>query len=733
MNDSTDIRSSFHEELLLLYRYRRWLVAPLAVSLLSVALYNFLARPIYRTETVIAVEGRSRIAGMRAIADPAALEAAMTRELTLLTSPDLIEAAVNASSGEKTLTELASGPVRTGFGVLQERYADWTGPVSEAPTHSEMISSLATRIAVVRTPNMPWLTIQLSSHEPLAGAELLNTLVDKYQERSTSESAEARARERELLASSLGSQKEAVGETLGALSAQSRNTAGGNPAYQRPMIQRQLGALQDQYASVSARMITLAAQLSTPPDAPHAITLLDSARAQTLRARLDALQSELAAKQQTLGERHPDVLALLLQVELVEKGLKSETAGQRERLAAELDTLTRQQRALGVELEKGINKASNVAVESFDAAVLMREADAGERALSEMIERSQRGGDALTFEPRVMQRATPRMTPVLPDRPSNYLAAIAIGLVGGIGLARLRALLDGTIRSVDQIKSLGLDLPLLGVVPKDKRVSDQGLVSLLRDSTPLAEAYRVVRANLPSGVAVISVSSALPGDGKSTTSMALAILLAETKNRVLLIDADMRRPSLGPALKIDAERGLSTALREDALSPYVLPILGIDFLPAGKPSAGAAARLGDGSLGRLINSARDTYKFIIVDTPPALALADALSIGREVDGTILVASAGQTQKGALVATVEQLRAQGLRILGMVLNQVDFSDLADSYGRYYAEYSRYYTIGPKKARTLSSFFHTSARRTPKAQADNPGDAAAIGLGGEEGRD
>jgi capsular exopolysaccharide synthesis family protein len=704
MTDVSALRSSLHDELLLLYRQRRWILTPLVVCLLGAAAYNSLARPSYQTESVISLDPVSRIPGQRVPPDAAALDNAISKNLTLLGSLEMAEAVINSDPSDRLTSDLKLGPVRRGLGALSETYDRLTGAQEAAkPAKAHLISVFRSRLDVRRNEGSPWITATFASYDPAAGAEAANLLLKTYMAEAKRAHEAALENDKAALARRLGAQKAAVGDALDAVSDISQRTAGGNPAYQRPMAQRQLGSLQDQYAAVTARLVTLGAQLAVPPGTdPESAMVVDTPRGQALRTRLDGLQLDLAAKQETLGERHPEVLSLVSQIDSTKESLRAETRDERARLEASLKALERQQAALGAALREGIDRASTATAESFDAAVLMREADARERALAELIERSERGSDAPTFEPRFIQRAEPASSPTLPKKIPNLLSGAIAGLVIGLILGWLRTTMDDTIRTVDNVREMNLDFPLLGVVPLDQRVGTHGLTTLFSDSTPLAEAYRVVKTNVPTQASVIGVTSARPGDGKSTTAASLAVLMSEGGEKVLLIDADLRRPSLDRLLGVTAEQGLGHALKSGLFEDLVVRVGGFDFLPAGKADPSGAARLGDPSFGRLIKAARERYRYVIVDTPPALALADASAVGREVEGMILVVAAGRTQRGALVATTEQLQRQGVPVLGLVLSQVDFKDISDSYGRYYAAYDKYYSAAEPRRGTARSW-------------------------------
>ena len=381
MHDVAPLRSPFHDEMLSLYRHRWWILSPLIICLLLAAAYNRVARSVYVSEAVVSVDLVNRLPVLSA----GAQENAITKQISLISSLELAEEIVDAPRDASISAELSTGPVRTGLDVVRGVYQDVVSPAPGRATKTQAIEGFLSRIQISRSPPSPWIRIQFSSHEPAAGAAALNQLLDVYLRKVKKENEASSQSDRDLLAQTLGNQKAEVGETLGLLSDKSRQTQGGNPAYQRPMMQRQLGALQDQYASVTARLVTLAAQVaqSTRGAPDLGVAGAETPRSQALKIKLDELKGELAAKQESLGEKHPEVRAIVSQIKSAEDGLRNEVAAARAGLERELALLSRQQVELRAALDRGVREASDVAVSSFDAAILMREADAGERALSE--------------------------------------------------------------------------------------------------------------------------------------------------------------------------------------------------------------------------------------------------------------------------------------------------------------------------------------------------------------
>ena len=278
--------------------------------------------------------------------------------------------------------------------------------------------------------------------------------------------------------------------------------------------------------------------------------------------------------------------------------------------------------------------------------------------------------------------------------------------MGGVLLAWAIERFDDTIQSPDDIRTVP-GLPFLGVIPLIPRLPATTLASALTDNrTGFSDGLRVVRTNLMYGAPhlkarVLVFTSASPGDGKSTVALGIALLLHETQARVLLIDGDLRRPSVHSLLDLPASDGLSTLLALPApvkLSVVPGPLPGIDVLPAGPPLTVSAARLGSENMKSLIAQAKDTYDWVIIDSPPSLGLPDASVLATLADGAVIVCSGDKTPRQALAAVAQQLHSVGASVLGVVLNRVNMDRHSYYYGRYY---SPYYGSDGKEASTPES--------------------------------
>jgi capsular exopolysaccharide synthesis family protein len=273
--------------------------------------------------------------------------------------------------------------------------------------------------------------------------------------------------------------------------------------------------------------------------------------------------------------------------------------------------------------------------------------------------------------------------------------AILLGLAGGVGHAFLLETLDTTITTREQVEER-LGLAFLGIIPSIENMTGDKERDLFVHANPrsaAAECLRSIRTNLlfmspEKPLKTIVVTSASPSEGKTTTATALAEVMADGGNRVLLVDADMRRPQLHKVFEMSNEAGLSSLILgdgqlEDLIRPSQIPNLSV--LTCGPIPPNPAELLHTDGFRRLLQAMAQRYDRVIIDSPPAGVVADAVVISTQVDGTLMVLKAGHTSRDQAVRAVRSILDVKGRIFGAVLNDLDLTD--QRYGQYY-QYYRY---------------------------------------------
>lgn len=296
----------------------------------------------------------------------------------------------------------------------------------------------------------------------------------------------------------------------------------------------------------------------------------------------------------------------------------------------------------------------------------------------------------------VVARAKQPDTPYSPAAGTNLTLGLVLGVVGGIALAFLLDYLDDTIRTKDELAKVAPDVPLLGVVPNiEARRSDVAKKDLFAANQPkstIAEAYRGVRTALTLSARgpqqkVMLLTSAGPREGKTTTALNLATVLAFSGARTLVVDADLRKPRVHASFNLPNKKGLTNLIvGEEDPSDHCqrTNIERVDVLPSGPIPPNPSELLGRPRMREILRRLRERYDQIIIDTPPIGAVTDAAVLATMVDGVVLVVHAGKTRRQIVGRGLEQLRYISAPIVGVILNNLKLGR-----GRYYPGYYHYY--------------------------------------------
>jgi tyrosine-protein kinase len=288
----------------------------------------------------------------------------------------------------------------------------------------------------------------------------------------------------------------------------------------------------------------------------------------------------------------------------------------------------------------------------------------------------------------VEQHATVLDHPTVPKTTRNIAIGVALGLMLGIGLAVLRDRLDNTVKDREVLEEIA-GVGLVATIPLDKdRRKDPG-ISFANDHSPIAEAFRELRTNLQflevdDPPRVLVVTSSLPGEGKSTTAINIALALAEAENNVVIVDGDMRRPKLAEYLELIGSVGLSTVLAGRASLHEVLQKTrypGLTALTSGAVPPNPSELLGSLAAKKVLSELRGGFDYVIVDSSPLLAVTDAAILAAESDGVLVIAKFASTKREQLTHAVGNLTHVGARILGAIFAMSP----AGANGYYHAKY------------------------------------------------
>jgi capsular exopolysaccharide synthesis family protein len=481
-----------------------------------------------------------------------------------------------------------------------------------------------------------------------------------------------------------------------------------------------LKAQADRVAAQSKYEMTSLASANSLPQ------VLDDPSLQGYQSQLTDLRRQLAELSASLTPANPRVQKMQAQITQLEDSLEKERSNVVRRIRNDFQTTERREGLLSAEYEKQLAVVGDQAGKAIHYNILKREVDTNRQIYEGMLQKVKEAGIASAIRASGYRVVDPAKAPGEPYKPDPSRAATlgALGgLVLGIVLVMLRERADHSLQQPGDV-AMYLNLPELGVIPSEKAVNSRrlygygrsaisngqdgqasnGNLSLApwkRNSAFLTESFQTVLTSIlfsGNGHApqVLVITSANPSEGKSLISSSLAAALSEINQRVVLIDADMRRPRQHEMFNLPNERGLSDLLKERndgldlaALQQTDLP--GLRVLASGPPVASASNLLHSPRLGELIRALRYEFDTIIIDTPPMLHLSDARVLGQHCDAVILVVRAGKTTRDAALAAMCKLREDGTPVLGTVLNDWDPSSGGYGYGDYrgYKSYAKYH--------------------------------------------
>ncbi|MBT8042058.1 MAG: polysaccharide biosynthesis tyrosine autokinase, partial [Pontiella sp.] len=413
--------------------------------------------------------------------------------------------------------------------------------------------------------------------------------------------------------------------------------------------------------------------------------------------QIQDIDVQLSSLDADFGENHPEVKRYRLQKETLEATLKQRLQALRNGLETEYEIARNNYEGL----DRVLASVRTDTIESQGAKFRpFRNAMADletERFIYNQL-KSKHRQEIITLQvPRnpveLIDVAEPNRRPISPNLFMNVLLSIFVGLGAGVGLAYFIEYLDTSVKTAEDVERI-LGLPVLGLIPQKVRP----LIEEGPDSEH-AEAYRVLRTNLAfteggSQRGAFAVLSGGAGEGKSTTVFNMAYVTAQQGEKVLLIDADLRRPVQHTILNVSNRFGLTNVLLrdvpvEEAIKATSVPNL--HFLPSGRLPRSSLGVLDPKRIGELIASLKTKYDVVFIDTPPLVGISDSSIIAKETDGAIIVVQYRKYPRDMLAKAKQMIESLGVNVIGAVLNNINI--MRDDYYYYYhSYYSDYYQSG-----------------------------------------
>lgn len=439
--------------------------------------------------------------------------------------------------------------------------------------------------------------------------------------------------------------------------------------------------------------------------------VIDSPVIMELRSALVSLDKKKADLSTRYGDKHPIRVGLDKQLKTIQTQLDAEV----KRLVGALDNKILAQetteKGLNEELVKEKRDAMAVNSLSLEYTKLSRNFGTTKVIYQQLLQRQTETDlsgrmDKFNFVDW-FQRAEPQMAPVRPSVPRNSIVGLAVGLLLGFLIALAGVLLDNTVHTQAEVEEL-LKLPFLGAIPRIEDESRLRAAAKKEDITydrtrdlyivhnpksAVAECARSVRTNLlfmgaDRSLKKLLLTSAGTGEGKTTTSISLAVTMAQAGNRVVLLDTDLRKPRLHRAFGVSGEVGITSVLVETATLDEAIKkteVVGLDVLPCGPLPPNPADLLHSDRFRNLLDRLAEKYDRVLLDSPPVGVVTDAAILSQHVDGCLLVIQAKSTTKESARRARRRLVDVGANIVGVVLNDLNIDESSGGQQYYYYRY------------------------------------------------
>jgi len=571
---------------------------------------------------------------------------------------------------------------------------------------------LRSKITVSPRPQSRLVNVSVSSFDPAFAARLANGVVAEYIRSTMQRRYDAGQEAREFLQGQLEEMRIALERADQNLIDFAQENGVADLSDRIEMSNEALRDLNTRLTTAEADLVQIGAfrSLISQGQGDDIRPVVNDAQIQALEGQKATLATEYASLSQRFRDDYPAIVELQSRITEIDTQIAERQQDIIDDVLAEYRNLEAEIAALQVAVEEREQAVLALSQRGVQYNILRREFETNRGLYDGMLQRLREIGVASGAQENNIALIDSALRPgraYLPNTQRNLLMALAIGLAVGVGVALILEFLDTTIRRTDDVEKL-VGRPVLGLIPmvkireqKQKSGATQKLqdravshYSELHPKSAVSEAFRSLRTSLmfstPQGMPkTILVTSPGPADGKTTNTINLATVMAQNGARVLVIDADLRKPRLHRDFGIPHAPGLtnriagsqSSTTEQSAIVPTSVENLFI--MPSGSQAPNPAEMLSSERMRKIVSMASRAFDHVIIDSAPVLGLADALILSRLVDGVIMVVGAGKTAKDSIKVSTTRMAQVQAPLLGVVMNQVDL-DSPD-----YAYYSQYY--------------------------------------------
>ena len=580
----------------------------------------------------------------------------------------------------------------------------------------QMVRQFLASLSVTQVPRSELLSIRFRSPSPVLAALVVNTLVDEYFEESVAQRYQSTQDITKYLTLKMDDLKQRIQtEQNDLLNSEAKLgiLSQGATAESSLLVNETNGLLGERVRVQGERFLAEAEyqDMLNHPEASIPLDIPGAAALSALQSQLSLAQAQVESLSNRYGPNYPPLQQASAQVASLKKSADDLRRSVLKGAAENLERTQKSDQSITDRLDALQKEAEGRTPDTVRYEIMKSQYQSDQTLYNLLLAAMGTGSIQAGMQSQELNRFTTAEVPGIkayPNVRADVMAGAAGGLLVSLVIMGVILLNSDTVQTVDQVEE-SLPLPVLASVPEYKedlaamRLSDDvlPLVTLLAPRSAGTEAYRLLRTAITlmpvsQKHRVISLTSCGPGEGKSTTALNLAVVLATQSKRVLLIDADLRKPTIAQRLKMPAtdQPGLSRFLSDSTVLPdeciqKVPEVAGLDVVPVQEIPPFPSELLGQGRLEQLLVWARDHYDYVLIDTPPVLLVTDALIIATHCDTLLVVVRIGVAQKRALRRIRQDLAKYPGKQTGIVINALPH---ADTYYGGYGNYRKYYGKG-----------------------------------------
>ena len=645
---------------------RKWQIAVFfAVVVLCVGIGTFFVTPVYTASATLLIEERS----------PEILDIRKVLSESLGTDAhDYYETQYEILRSRHLATQIVVEQHLQDYPVFHDAETETR---TEEHRQAQLVEAYLEVLTVEPIAKTHLVRVKISTPDPELSAQLANAHVETYIQQGITLQAEATETARRFLEIKLGELKERVAQSEAVLNDYRRENRIISLDDKENVVVERLVDLNRRLTESEVERVTLEAQMHLIHSRAYDSIpeVVNNRLIQTLKSDLSSLEGQYAHLAAQFKPGYPRRAQLQAQVEKTRSRLRQEVR----RVVGGIESAFLAAKVKEERLREKLEEQRTVALSLKDAsveyAILAREVETQRQFYDVLLQRVTEirvAAGLPTSKVQILDRATPPRYPSQPKKKLNLLLGALVGLVGGLGLAFVFECFDNTLKTAETVERY-LHLPSLSVVPDFVSTSpNQPQLPALT-----AESYRLLRTALllspETTPKTVLLTSGKQAEGKTATTVNTAMMFAQMGVKVLIIDADLRRPACHLFMQVEKNVGLSSVLLgqvevREAITPT--PFANLFLLSSGPAVPNPTEIVGSADMQALLAALRPSYDYIFVDSPPVIPVSDAVILSTMVDGVVLVANGRDTPKQIVKEACSRLQYAKANILGVVLNRVD---------------------------------------------------------------